>query len=102
MRRLFHINELLNKLILNLMGFQLSNYTMFSYLQLVILRPVALDAGETLLVKDLSFLDDLFGLEDRASTPGTTLAARLGLDLRRVRVQVRAGRSDWQRKLILF
>jgi hypothetical protein len=48
---------------------------MFSYLQLVILRPVALDAGETLLVKDLSFLDDLFGLEDRASTPGTTLAA---------------------------
>ncbi len=75
---------------------------MFSYLQLVILRPVALDAAETLLVKDLAFLDDFFGLEDRTSTPGTTLAARLGHDLRRVRVQVRAGRSDWQRKLILF
>jgi hypothetical protein len=75
---------------------------MFSYLQLVILRPVALDAGETLFVKDLSFLDDLFGLEDRTSTPGTTLAARLGLDLCCVRVQVRAGRSDWQPKLILF
>lgn len=63
------------------------------YLKFVILRSVTLDAGEALLVINLSLLHDLLGFEHRSSTSWTSLRTGLEFDPGGVGVQVRAGRS---------
>ena len=63
----------------------LRNMGHLAYLQLVVLRPVALAAGEALLVVSQSLLHDFLGLEDGPSAPGTSSphAARLCLLIHR-------------------
>ena len=59
----------------------LRNMGHLAYLQLVVLRPVALAAREALLVVGQSLLHDLLGLEDSPSASGTPFpyASRLRL-----------------------
>ena len=65
-----------------------------SYLKFIILWSVTLDTGETLFVIGQAFLDDTLGLKDGSSATWASLIPDLGLDLRRVRVQMRACRPD--------
>ena len=51
------------------------------YLQLVVLRPVALAAGEAFLVVSQALLHDLLGLEDSPSAPRTSPPHAAGLRL---------------------